>query len=559
MKKLLALLLALVMVFALVACGGGNDKPDADPTPSTDINDSTDDEVIDPDAEKSDYVRPSITMETKDSNVNPMALRSSGVISYSVYEMLYTSENGIGSKMVPWLADATKGGNNELGLKGMDHEVGSGVYTFYIYDYIKDSAGNTITAEDVVFSFEKTLEFGQASGWNNIEKFVADDATTFKMICKKDFSTKGEIENILLRCFIFSKKGFEASSSQFTADACGTGRYEITEFTQDASVTLTKRADYWQTNEELIPRAAWANVEKINLIVSSDNNSNVMALQSGNLDMLASIPMGLAASLDESKFAVYTYPQNGIHYLEPNCSADSIMGNKDLRLAVFYALNNTNICKVLNAAAKAPVDTYYPLTAFGHDLFSDYNKNWDSLENYVTVTDMDKVEQLKKAAGYNGEAIRILHNDNTGAVEQILNVLEQAGFKTENMQRDRNASQAVYADSKGWDLYFNSTNSSDYMTNLYDHAFNNKQGHDVTKNFIDDAQLNSLMQKAYAVGATEADMDALWQYIVEMGYEYPIMRNLNAFVMPAGSVDSVWRNDKNTLMPGAVNWVEVKG
>lgn len=556
MKKFLALLLALVMVFALVACGGGNGDVEPSTQPSDNANLDNTDKITDDEATKSDYVRPSITLETKDSNVNPLAMRSSGVISYSVYEMLYTSENGIGSKMVPWLADATKGGNNELGLKGMDHEVGSGVYVFYIYDYIKDSAGNTITAEDVVYSFEQTLAFGQASGWNKIEKFVADGPTTFKMICKEDFSTKGEIENILLRCFIFSKKGFEASPSQFTADACGTGRYAITEFTQDASVTLTKRADYWQTNEELIPRAAWANVEKINLIVSSDNNSNVMALQSGNLDMLASIPLGLAAGLDESKFAVYTYPQNGLTYLEPNCSADSIMGNKDLRLAVFYALNNANICKVLNAASKAPVDTYYPLTAFGHDLFADYNKAWDSLENYVTQTDEAKVEQYKKAAGYNNEVIRILHNDNTGAVEQILTVLDAAGFKVEGMQRDRNASQAVYADSKGWDLFFNQTNSSDYMTNLYDHAFNNKQGHGVTKNFIDDAKLNELMQKAYAVGAGEAEMDALWQYIVDMAYEYPIMRNLNGFVLPAGAVDSVWRNDKNTFMPGAANWVE---
>lgn len=556
MKKLLALLLALVMVFALVACGGGDDDVAADPTPSVDINDATDDDVKDNDAVKSDYVRPVIKMEAKDSNVNPLAMRSSGVISYSVYEMLYTSENGIGSKMVPWLVDGSKGGNNEIGLAGMDHEVGSGVYTFYIYDYIKDSAGNTITAEDVVFSFEQTKAFGQASGWGAIEKWEAVNATTFKMICKNDLNTKGELENILLRCFIFSKKAYEASGSQFTADACGTGRYEVTSFTQDAAVTLTKKADYWQTNEELIPRAAWANVEKIEITISSDNNSLVMALQSGDLDMLSQVPLASVGGLEgDKRFDIYTYPQNGIHYLEPNCSADSIMSNKDLRLAVFYAISNENLAKVLNAAGGTSTQAYYPISAFGHDLFGDYPAAWDNQTNYVTEYNKDKVEQYKKAAGYNGEEIKLLHGDNTGMVENMINMLTEAGFNIKNMQLDRNAVNNLYADSKGWDLYYNATNSSDYLTNLFDHAFNNG-GEGPTKNFINDETLNGLMKKAYAVGATDEDVDALWQHCVENAYTCPLLRNVNAFVMPKGSVDSVWRNDKNTFIPGAANWVE---
>lgn len=557
MKKLLALLLALVMVFALVACGDGSGDADPTPTPSTDPNAGNAGDIIGTgDDEKNDYVLPEIRMEAKDSNINPLAMRSSGVASYSVYEMLYTSENGIGSAMVPWLADATKGGNNELGLKGMDHEVGSGVYTFYIYDYIKDSAGNTITADDVVFSFEQTLAYGQASGWGNIEKWEAVDATTMKMICKQDFSTKGEIENILLRCFIFSKKAYEASASQFQADACGTGRYEVTSFTQDAAFTLTKRDDYWQTNEELIPRAAWANVEKISVTVSSDNNTLALALQSNDLDMVTQIPVSAVAGLEgDDRFDIYTFPQNGIHYMEPNCSPDSIMSNKDLRLAVFYAINNANLAKVMNAAGGSSTEAYFPLSAFGHDLFADYVESWDSDVNYVTEYSEEKVEQYKKAAGYNGETIRILHMDNTGMVENIINMLTAAGFKIENMQRDRNSAGTVYADSKGWDLYVNSTNSSDYLTNLFDHAFNNG-GVGATKNFIEDETLNGLMKKAYAVGATDEDVDALWQHCVENAYTYPMLRNVNAFVLPADSVETVWRNDKNTFMPGAAIWVE---
>lgn len=522
-KRLLALLLALVMVFALAACGGGGTNETKE-----------------------------LMMETNAGNVNPLAMRNSGPESYGIYEMLYTSEDGIGSDMVPWLADATRGGNNELGLKGMDHEVDSGVYYFYIYDYIKDSAGNTITAEDVVFSFEQTLAFGQASGWGAIEGWEAVDATTIKMTCSRDLNKKGEIENVLLRCFIFSKKAYEASPSEFQADACGTGRYEIAEdgYVQGVSVTLVKRDDYWQTNEDLIPRVASGNIDKIVCKVITDNNTKVMAVQSGDLDVLANIPVGMAADLDPDQFDIHTFPQNGITYVEPNCSEDSIMSDVNMRLAVFYALSNVDIVSVMNAAAGGS-EVYYPISAFGHDLFPDYLSKWEDEVNYVTEQNLELSKQYMQKAGYNNEEITLIHmNDTTGGMENVLNMLVAAGFNVKATGYDFSSMNPVYADSSAWDLYFTMTNSSDYMTNLYDHAFNNG-GEGATKNFINDDELNALMKKAYSVTATDEDMDNLWQHIVKNAYTCPLYRYTNAMVLPAGVISDFWMGDKNNLLLGA--------
>lgn len=551
MKKLLALLLALVMVFALVACGGNGDT-DVDPTPdvSVDPNAGTLDDVQGA-GDDTGVVYSELSMDSQ-GNVNPLAMRSSGIESYSLYEMLYASSNGIGSEMEPWLADATKGGNNELGLKGMDHEVGSGIYTFYIYDYITDSAGNKITAEDVVYSFEQTLAYGQASGWGAIEKWEAVNDTTINMVCSGDLDTKGEIENILLRCFIFDKGAYESSSSQFMSDACGTGRYKLTAFTQDVSATLELRDDYWQTNEDLIPRIASGNIKKIVTQVISDNNTKAVAIQSGDLDVIGSIAVGNIASLtNDDKYEIFTFPQNGIHYLEPNCSEDSIMNDVNMRLAVFYAIDNANLCSVLNAATGSSITSYYPLTAFGHSLFGDYPASWDNQTNYVTESSKDKVAEYLQKANYQGEEIKLLNlNDTTGMVEQIINWLTDAGMTVKNCGFDRNAAAAEYANSTAWDLYFNSTNSSDYVTNLFDHAFNNG-GEGATKNFIEDETLNALMKKAYAVGATDADVEALWQHCVDNAYMCPLVRSTNAVVLPANTISTVWLADKNNLILGA--------
>lgn len=561
MKKLLALLLALVMVFALVACGGDDDVA-ADPTPGAstepggnDIDDIVggDDDVVDT---KDLYVIPELSVDSQ-GNLHPFAVRTSGVELYAIYEQLYTTENGIGSDLVPWLADANRGGNNELGLKGMDHEVGSGVYTFYIYDYIKDSKGNPIKAEDVVFSFEKTLAYGQASGWGAIEKWEAVDDTTINMVCSRDMSTKGELNNILLRCFMVSKKSFEESPSEFTSDAVGSGRYAVTDYVQDVSVTLEKRDDYWQTNEDLIPRSNQANVQKITTYAINDNNTKVVALQSGQLDLISSMPVASVGDLaNDAKYEVYTYAQNGIHYLEPNCSEDSIMSDINMRLAVYYAISNENLAKVLNAAGGTAVESYYPLTAFGHDLFGDYPASWDNQDNYVTQFGIEKSKEYQQKAGYNGEELKLLNaNDTSGLVENVINMLTAAGLNVKNSPYDRNGAQAQYADSKAWDLYYNTTNSSDYVTNLFDHSWNNG-GEGATKNFILDEKLNDLMKKAYNVTATTEDVEALWAYTVEMAYTYPMVRNMNAMILPANTISNVWLGDKNNFFPGAAHYIE---
>lgn len=552
-KRLLALCLAFVMVLSFTACGGNNQN-DSKATDNSGEKESVtipggDSDVVDnTDVENTDYVLPELKFDLGQFNVTPMGHRGHGQVTYSVYEMLYTTENGIGTPMVPLLADANRGGNNPMGLKGMDHEAGSTEYTFYIYDYITDSAGNKITASDVVFSFETTKDYGQATGWGDIKGWEAVDDTTIKMTTSRELDRKGELENILLRCCIFSKKAYEDSPSGFTTDACGTGPYVVTDFVQDASVTCELRDDYWQTNKELRPRSAEGNVKKFIGYAITDNNTKITSLKSGDIELIANVPTTQVGEfLNDDKYNVYSYNANGIHYLDLNCSPDSIMSDLNMRLAIYYAISNENLANILNATG---VKAYYPLNAPGHDLFEDYVEKWDTEKNYVTEYNLELSKEYAEKAGYNGQEIYLLNaNDTSGIVENLQNMLINAGFNVKLKSYDRNTVSSYLTNSKEWDLYYNMTNSSDYMTSLWDHALAVNNG--VTESFIDDAKYIELLDKALTVGATEDDLDAFWKYCVENGYFYPLVGGINSMILPKDKVVSVYRNDKNQFVPGA--------
>ncbi len=564
-KKALSLVLVIAMLATmLAACGSNNGAAQTTPAATAaptaaapnevTLPEGNNDAVVSADAENTNYILPELTFDLGQFNINPLAMRGAGQVTYAVYEMLYATENGIGTPMTPVLADANRGGNNSMGLKGMDHEAGTTEYTFYIYDYITDAAGNKITASDVVFSFEQTRDYKQVTGWGDIEKWEAVDDTTVKMTTTRELTKKGEIENILLRCYIFSEKAFNDSPSGFTTDGCGTGPYIITDFVQDASVTCETREGYWQTNADLRPRSAEANVQKFVAVCITDNNTKVTAAQSGDIDMISNlVTTAVGPFLNNDQFNVHSFAANGIHYLDLNCSPDSIMSNPDMRMAIYYAISNENLANILNAVG---VTAYYPLTAFGHNLFSDYQEKWDTEVNYVTEYNLEKSKEYAAKAGYNGETLYFLNaNDTSGIVENLQNMLINAGFNVELKSYDRNTVTSYLGDSTAWDLYYNMTNSSDYMTSLWSHAMDPAAFGGHTENFIVDERFNELLSNALNVNSTAEDLDAFWQYSVENGYLYPLVRAVNSMILPK-TISNVWLNDKNNFMPGAAYYTE---
>lgn len=484
-------------------------------------------------------------------NLNPMAQKSADSATYEIYEMLFALEDGIGSPMVPVLADGERGAYG-----GYDHEAGSGVYTFYIQDNIYDHAGNHLTASDVVFSFEKTLEYGNTSGWSIIEGWEAVDDTTVRMNCSRELTQKGEMENIVLRCFMFTEAGYQASPTQFASDECGTGPYYLTEFVDGSSITLKKYDDFWQKDEDKLQRIQWANVDEIVQMKITENSQRVIALTTGTTDVCTQLPSEYASQFIEggmysSEYTAYPAAVNGVYYLEANVSEGKIGSDINFRKAVMYAVSGEAIVNGLENPANM-VDA-----ALGCSTFSDYNPQWSSWDNYNTNANMDTAKEYLEKSSYGGENVTILglssNNDHCVLIQSILN---QIGVNCELRLVDTTMLTTTLADPASWDLVFNISKSSDYNSSIWSHLMNKDSfSNGGTEGFYVNDEYQQLLQNAMVVDATMADQDAFWQYTVDQGLAKGLYSSAYLFTYKNNMMDGLFFNDKVQLMPGACTYL----
>ncbi|MCD8368648.1 MAG: ABC transporter substrate-binding protein [Clostridiales bacterium] len=554
-RKLLALLLALAMACALVSCGGNSTEDSGGSSDGSSGASASEAEESESEGEASAATvqHDTITLDADRLSVNPMSLWSSSTEVYSMYEMLFQLSDGIGSEMVPVLADANRG---EYG--GYDHESGSNVYTFYIYDNIYDHAGNHLTASDVVFSFQKTQEFGQTSGWGVVESWEAADDTTVVMTCTRELSNKGELENIVLRCFMFTEAAYDASGSQFASDECGTGPYYLVDYTDGVSVTMAKYEDYWQTDDSLKQACQQANVDNIVLMSISESTQKITGLTTGMTDMCTQMPADYIDSFSEGGaysdgYTLTSAPANGVNYLEANCSEDSLCNDVNLRLAIFYAVGSEDMSIGMGSASNSPV------SVLGTSVFPDYNAEWETWDNYQTSnSDPEKAQEYLAQSSYQGETLTLLCQSGDSETAVLVKaMLAEAGIECELSALESNVLASVASDSTEWDLYLNSTRSSDYLANIWSHVMSaDAYATGTTEGFVDSQEYQDLLAAALSVDATEEDMNAFWQYTVDNAYVEGTTCGVSYIAYQNDVITGIWMNDKSILLPGAFTYAQ---
>lgn len=555
MKKLIALLLALAMVFALAACGGKTDDNSANSQNSSDVKDQLDNQEIQQSQQegpKQDetYVRDEIVLSWDSAtSLVPWGTRNNTPGNYEVYEMLY--ECDAKGEMYPLLADATYEGSY---MPGMDHEAGTGVYTVKIYDYIKDHAGNAITASDVAYSFNYQFENESTSGWNDFQGAEATDDTTVVLTFAKEQSDVGQLLNVICRCFIVSEKAHTESDSKLANEMIGTGPYKMESYTSGSEVVLVKNDNYWQTNEELRHQESQANVEKIVYKFIDEASQRVIGLKTGDLDYGYNMSADdVADFMDGGEYAdqynVYSYAQKFVYALHPNCDSSNIMSDVNMRLAVFNAIDQDGLITALGG-------TNVRLNGYASSYYSDYDwVAYDSMDNYNTKTgvDSDAVKSYLEAAGYQGQTLRLYAASNLSDAATIVAAqLTAQGISCEATALDTNSYNAILADASSWDLVIQ-TMAGDFNVTVWSHgfAYANTATADHTMFFQTDdeweAMLNTCLTEA---GHTPENMTAWWNHAVENAYVMSLYTG-NQFDIIPEDMTYYCLGDKLTPLPGA--------
>ncbi|HWM75697.1 MAG TPA: ABC transporter substrate-binding protein [Nocardioides sp.] len=191
-----------------------------------------------------------------------------------------------GTDLIPSVATEVpsldNGGISEDGL----------TYTFNLRDDVKFHDGSDLTAEDVVYSWERVITMnlpeGQAENFSTIDSMDAPDATTFVVtLTQIDASFLYNVvasmpASIVNPDVVEANGGVQADTPNefMSQNMAGSGQYILTSWERGERLNFEVNDDYWGEKAKMDLR--WFNVQ--------DPNVSTLGLRAGDYDMIEGVP-----------------------------------------------------------------------------------------------------------------------------------------------------------------------------------------------------------------------------------------------------------------------------
>ena len=445
------------------------------------------------------------------STMEPWATMGDGRIDVirHVYEYMFDYEK-IGGDLLPSIASGYE-------------QVDDTTYRVTIYDNIKDSAGNPITADDVKFSYESTIEIGnQAIGVNTIDHMDVIDDTTIDFVFNT--TAAGAFANAMTNTAIVDKEAYEADPDHFASNPVGTGPYVMDEFIPGSSISFTKRDDYWQSEEDCA-RLSEANIGHVIYKVIPEASQLTIALESGDVDIAYYIASSDTHRFEDVEgFHLAALPKDLAEVILFNCDPSNVFASKELRQAVCYAIDSAAVLQTVYDGAGGVCKTY------GSPLFADFNEKWNE-EDYYDY-DADKAKELLAQAGYpDGISVRLMTDNSpvhTRMAQVLQSMLSVAGINVEILSYDGTLINTYRFDPTQFDLYIANKSSFDYITSVWKFSFDQVAYKGKTLNFYVDEDLQKMLETALdAKTHTEENIDAVHYALKDLALGYGICYGTN--------------------------------
>ncbi len=538
MKKVLALILALVMVFALAACGSSNNDKDPSTTPDSGSNSAAqpgnDATVLD--NTSSGKLAGGLT--TNDDHGITAEGHSTG-LSITVAQMTDISATapfaqGGGRNDVRYLIYDTlaimkvPGGSVDemdwIMAKNIE-KIDDDTYDIEIYDYIHDYAGNAITADDVVWSYNKLVEVGTSGKFSShlgsIEKL---DDYKVRLVIKNN--ALGMAQYMLQYCPVVSQASYESQTDgELSQSPIGTGMYKITEYVAGGYVTLSRVEDYWQTDSSLWSYGYAGQMDTIKFIIMTEASQRAIGLENKSVDIVPYVSredIGNFMNDDgtaKEGYNVLKVLNSTTNAMFFNCSEESVCSDINLRMAISCAIDRIGVMDGTYGKGGYLLSNEYATASI-----SDYDPKWDE-EGYYPY-DLSAAKQYLDASGLSDVKLRIMcisNADYKTMAELIQAYLSAIGITVEINAYDNALYEEYKKDPTKWDLLISTGGSSDYCLdslNLCLPCTNTSTG---TNSFmIADYEAEELLNKAGSLTEhSQENVEALHVYLKEHCYFVP--------------------------------------
>ena len=529
MKKMLSLILALAMIFALAACGGdssapASDAPESD-APAAEPAAAAEEPAADTPVASS-VLR--IGLDNEPNTMDPTQQadgQGSMFVSMSLFDGLW--KMAASGDQIMMVAESYEiiDDDSVSAEPGASQEPMGKSLVVSLRDGLTFSDGNPITAEDVIWSYQFAAS-GTAGAMrlSNVAVNLAY-AVDYLTVAFPLYAESPTLIEDLSLIYIMNKAWCEQSEDNINIHPVSSGAYELGSWESSMGITLLKRADYYD--------AANVAYDEVDITFIASEDTRLLAFENGDFDIAylsssSAIDEINAGAVDGASMSMI--PVQSLTGFQMNTIDFDVFDDQNVRQAIGYAIDVPTLVQAICGSAFTVADSILP------------SSNWAYVSCGNYPQDIEKAKSLLAEAGYdesNPLTFTCTISDqgyNYQLAVAAQDMLKQAGI---NMEVETKDGATLMSMILGNEIQF-SINS--YMGS-YDPAGvvnSRRPGLPAHLSAYADKDLEALLEEACNSMDGEDVRGPLWQELQERTYDYanfiPLYES-NVYYVVSSAVD----------------------
>lgn len=282
-------------------------------------------------------------------------------------------------------------------------------YTFHLRDGIKFSDGTPITADDVVFSWQRVANPKMSSPYNTLLSNIVNgqdvidgklkpDSLGIKALDNKtvQISLVNSDPSFLQICtmpnlFIVSKANITKYGDKWTEpkNMVVSGAYKIKEWVVKGHMDLEKNQYYYDVNNVSVPNVV--------ILPVTDFNASFNQYKTGAIDITNSIPVDQYKKINtEYPSEAHTVAMEALYFYDFNMALPKYRDNLNLRKALTIAIDRESLTKDVLGQKQTPSYSYVSKT-IEQGSFSHLDYDWSIISRERQI---ELAKELFIKAGY---------------------------------------------------------------------------------------------------------------------------------------------------------------
>lgn len=340
-KRVLSLCLAGLMAASLAGCGGAGNTAETTTAAGTETSAAASETGFSEAKEELVFVN---YRDIRDLNPH-----------------LYAGEMYAQEMLYETLVNITADGYEGCLAESWDISDDGKTYTFHIRDGVKFSDGEVCDANAIKANFDAIIENKDRHTWlemmNLLVGVSAPDDKTFVIELSEPYYPLLTELGVTRPFAMISPKAMKDGSTKDGVNAyIGTGPYVLTDFVTDEYAIFEANENYWGEQPK---------IKKITVKVIPDNQTRILALEKGEIDMIFGKNMIDADAINQytgnDKFTVSLSDPTSTRQIVLNTTRD-VLADKEVRQALQHATNKQAISDGIFYGLEQPADTLFAKT-----------------------------------------------------------------------------------------------------------------------------------------------------------------------------------------------------